>query len=251
LEVIIVAGKANWSYRFYRLAWSALDGLYPPRCGGCGRVGVRWCDDCQQKVVPLGGRVCEKCGVPIKQDSLCSHCKVEMPPYRALRSWAVFESPVREALHTLKYRRNLGLGDALAVPIADFADSLHWPFEVVLPIPLGRKRMEERGYNQVALIAQPFALALEREYRPAALRRKLETRSQVGLSASERHENVRDAFVADPRFIQGKVVLVLDDVATTGSTLSSCAQALFQSGARDVYALTVARALPHHGLNTV
>ena len=214
-------------------------------------MGVRWCDDCQKKIVPLVEGVCERCGIPVKKTTLCDRCRDELPTYRALRSWAAFEFPVRQALHKLKYRRDLGLGDALAVPILDFADGLHWPFEVVLPVPLGRKRMEERGYNQVALIAQPFALALGREYRPAALRRKRETRSQVGLSANERHENVKDAFVADPRFVQGKIVLVFDDVATTGATLSACAQALFQSGAKDVYALTVARALPHHGLDTV
>ena len=192
-----------------------------------------------------------KCGVPIDKPTLCERCRVEQPPYRALRSWAAFDFPVRQALHRLKYRRDMGLGDALAVPIAEFVDSLGWPFEVVLPVPLGRKRMQERGYNQVALIAQPFTLLLGREYRPAILRRKRETRSQVGLSAMERHANVKDAFVADPRFVQGKIVLVFDDVATTGSTLSSCAEALFQSGAKDVYALTVARALPHHGLHVV
>ncbi|MBI3161695.1 MAG: ComF family protein [Chloroflexi bacterium] len=243
--------SSRWSYPLYRLVWSSLDWLFPPRCGGCGKLGSRWCDTCQEKTPRLDGVLCEKCGLPIRKPGLCDRCRAELPPYQALRSWAVFDSPVRQALHKLKYRRDMGLGDALAVPISEFTVSLNWPFEVVLPVPLGQKRMRERGYNQIALIAHPLSLSLGREYRPAALKRKRETNSQVGLSAIERRENVKDAFTADPRFIGGKTVLVLDDVATTGSTLSSCAMALLQSGAKDVYALTVARALPHHGLDKV
>jgi predicted amidophosphoribosyltransferase len=101
------------------------------------------------------------------------------------------------------------------------------------------------------LIARPLSLALGLDYRPGALKRKRETVSQVGLSAVERRDNMQDAFFADSRFVRGRVVLVVDDVATTGSTLSSCSEALYQSGAADVFALTVARALPHHGLHQV
>jgi len=168
-----------------------------------------------------------------------------------LRSWAAFDTPVRQALHKLKYRRDMGLGEALSVPLSSFAVSLKWPLEVVVPIPLGRRRMQERGYNQTDLIAHPLSLALGLDYRPGALKRKRETASQVGLSAVERRDNMQDAFFADPRFIRGRVVLVVDDVATTGSTLSSCSESLYQSGAADVFALTVARALPHHGLHQV
>ena len=224
--------NAHWSYPLYRMAWSGLDWLFPPRCGGCGKVGSRWCDQCQKNVPALCGDLCEKCGLPISHSGMCDRCRVDPPPYCALRSWAAFDIPVRQALHKLKYRRDMGLGDALAVP-------------------LGRKRMQERGYNQTDLIAHPLSLALGLNYRPGALKRKRETISQVGLSAVERRDNMQDAFLADPRVVRGRVVLVVDDVATTGSTLSSCSEALLQTGAADVYALTVARALPHHGLHLV
>lgn len=243
--------KTHWSYPLYRLAWSGLDWLFPPRCGGCGKAGSRWCDECQGKVPVLVGRLCEKCGLPVVRAGLCERCCIEPPPFRALRAWAVFDFPVRQALHKLKYRRDMGLGDALAVPLAQFTDSLSWPLDVVLPVPLGRKRAQERGYNQVDLIARPLSLALGLDYQPAALKRKRETASQVGLSAVERRTNMQNAFVADAAIVRGKTVLVLDDVSTTGSTLSSCADALLQSGANDVFALTVARALPHHGLHQV
>ena len=168
-----------------------------------------------------------------------------------MRSWAAFDSPVRQALHKLKYRRDMALGDALAVPIHRFVDSLAWRVDAVAPVPLSQKRFKERGYNQVALIAYPISLALGFEYRPAAIRRTRDTKSQVGLNAEERRANVQEAFTADPRLVRGKTILVVDDVATTGSTLSSAADALLQAGAAEVFALTVARALPHHGFNLV
>lgn len=243
--------NAHWSYPLYRLAWSGLDWLFPPHCGGCGKVGSRWCEECQRKVPVLAGILCEKCGTPNAREGFCDRCTTEPPSFCALRAWAVFDFPVRQALHKLKYRRDMGLGDALAVPIAAFAGSLNWPLDLVVPVPLGRKRLQERGYNQVDLIARPLSLALSLDYQPAALKRKRETVSQVGLSAVERRNNMQNAFSADAKVVRGKTVLVMDDVATTGSTLSSCSEALLQSGAKDVFALTVARALPHHGLHQV
>jgi ComF family protein len=145
----------------------------------------------------------------------------------------------------------MGLGDALASQMAGFLRGLNWPVDMMLPIPLGKKRLNERGYNQVGLVARPLAMALGLEYVPDALARPRETRSQVGLSRTERRENTRDAFAASRRLVNGKIILVMDDVSTTGSTLSSAAEALFSAGAKNVYALTVARALPHHGLTSV
>jgi ComF family protein len=168
-----------------------------------------------------------------------------------MRSWLVFEGPIRSALHTLKYRRNMGLGDSLARQMASHVRAWDWPIDVVVPVPLGRKRMQERGYNQVGLVAMPLAALNGWKYAPRALARARETRSQVGLSAEERRENVTDAFRASPAQVSSQVVLLMDDVATTGATLSSCAAALLDAGARQVYALTLARALPHHGLKIV
>lgn len=174
------------------------------------------------------------------------------PVYCLLRSWAVFDSPIQDALHTLKYRRNVaGFGDALALQMADFVRSLHWPLDMIVPVPLGRKRLRERGYNQVALVARPLAYELDLTYAPQVLQKTRETRSQVGLNMLERRENVRQAYQADPSGVKRKVILLMDDVATTGSTLSACSEALLSAGAQEVYALTVARALPHHDLNRV
>lgn len=142
------------------------------------------------------------------------------------------------------------MGDAIAAQMTTFVKGLGWQVDIMIPMPLGRQRMRERGYNQVAMIAMPLAMALGYQYKPDALIRQKETRSQVGLSREERRMNVNEAFLAGAG-VKDKFVLVMDDVSTTGSTLSAGAQALYAAGAKDVYALTVARALPHHDLRHV
>ena len=151
----------------------------------------------------------------------------------------------------MKYRRNIGLGEAIALQMTEFVRPLQWPAEVMIPVPLGKKRLKERGYNQVGLVAQPLAVELGWSYEPGALRKIRETRTQVGLTASERSENVQDAYRADPKAVERKSVILMDDVATTGSTISACTAALHSAGAQDVYVLTIARALPHHSLDRV
>jgi competence protein ComFC len=168
-----------------------------------------------------------------------------------MRSWAVFDSPIQNGLHTMKYRRNIGLGEALAVQMVEFVRSLQWEVDMLLPIPLGKKRFQERGYNQVALVAEPLAYQMGLAYLPQAIWKKKETRSQVGLKHSQRQENVQNAYQADPETVKRKSILIMDDVATTGATISSSTEALLTAGAREVFAITIARALSHNDINRV
>jgi len=237
------------AYSLYRLLWSGLDLLFPPVCGGCGKLGSRWCDTCQQNLPKLSEPVCGVCGIPLDVAGLCVDCQRVRPRFNALRSWSAFDAPVRNALHRLKYRQDVGLGDALAVHLSEFVASLNWPIDLIVPVPLGRKRLQERGYNQVGLIARPLALSMRIAYVPQALSRVRETRTQVGLTKLERRDNVRGVFRAEGKHVKDRTVLLMDDVATTGSTLSSCAEAFYAVGARDVFALTVSRALTRHGLH--
>lgn len=224
--------------------------LFPPSCGGCGEFGSRWCVNCQNNVKIVSGMICSICGLPQDTMGVCETCRVERPHFHTLRAWAVFDDPIRKALHKLKYRRDVSMGDALAAQMIPFVQNLGWQIDIMLPIPLGRQRLKERGYNQVGMIAQPLAMALKIKYMPHGLVRCKETRTQVGLSKRERKENIHEAFKAW-QGVKGKNILVFDDVATTGSTLSSSAAALLSAGAKEVYALTVARALPHHDLRHV
>ena len=168
-----------------------------------------------------------------------------------MRSWAVFDSPVQNALHTMKYRRNIGLGESFAAQMAEFVRSLNWQVDVLMPVPLGKNRLKERGYNQVALVARPLAYELGLDYSPGALWKARETRSQVGLTISQRQENVQGAYQADAQVVKYRSIVLMDDVATTGSTILACTEALLSAGAKEVYAITIARALPHHDLTRV
>ncbi len=238
-------------YQVNRFLWGSLDWLFPPVCAGCKRVGYRWCPACQQDIRYVPEPICEICGLPIQKAGLCLSCSRSRPPYQALRSWSVFEGPIRQAIHSLKYRRNMALGDALAFHLARYVSRLDWPVDMIAAVPSGKHRLAERGYNQVALVARPMGFILKIRYIPTILRRARETPSQVGLSHEQRESNVAGAFQASPTLVSGKTILVVDDVATSGATLTACADALVKAGAKAVYGFTLARALPRHGLQIV
>lgn len=236
-------------YRLYCLAWTALDWLFPPRCASCEQPGERWCVHCQHQVQVLTDRVCTRCGQPMGERGLCRSCRTTPPPMMAIRSWGVFNGTLRAALLRLKYKGDLAMGEVLARPMIQILNKISWPIDFVVPVPSGIARQRERGYNQAALLARPLALATGLSYRPQALVKVRETRSQVGLTARERQSNVAEAFQAQPRLVEGRRVLVVDDVTTSGATLDACGEALLTGGALEVYGLTLARADPRSDLS--
>ena len=163
--------------------------------------------------------------------------------YTSLRSHTIYTGPIREAIHRLKYHRDLGLGEALSRPMITSLEKLNWSLDIITSVPLGLVRFKERGYNQATLLARPIALCLDIPFSTKALVRNRETRSQVGLTVTERHDNMVDAFRADSILVSGKKVLVVDDVATSGATLNACAKALLNAGADKVYCFSLARAV--------
>jgi competence protein ComFC len=237
--------KKPLRYWLERSFWNAIDLVFPPVCPGCQEIGNRWCKDCQKSVARMPREVCEVCGEPCLT-TLCKRCAISRPSLVHIRSWAVFKAPVRNALHTLKYRKNIALGHSLAESLEPGLGDLNWPIDMVLPIPLSEQRYRERGYNQAALVARPLAQMTGIEYDAGALFRARHTRTQVGLSIEERKQNLKMAFQANARIVNGKSVLLVDDVCTTGATLIEAAATLLQSGAKSVYAYTVARAISHH-----
>lgn len=233
-------------YKTYRWMWASLDWLFPPYCGGCGKRGERWCVACMQKVALILPPLCKRCGKKMAggyQALYCRDCYNHRPSYYALRSWASFEGVTRNALHRLKYNRDIALGEVLCRPLTQLMQEVHWQVDLVVPVPIGRQRGQERGYNQAALLAKPLALSLGLRYAPHGLTRVRETISQVGLSRQDRQQNVKGAFAAQQRIVEGKSVLVVDDVTTTGATLDACSQAILDGGAHTVFCLTLARAV--------
>ncbi len=230
------------AYRLYHLAWQALDWIYPPYCGGCEQPGARWCTVCQASAQVIGTDICPVCGQQQADGRMCAQCAKESPPFSAIRSWAVYQGTLREAIHRLKYKHDIALAEALAVHLIEIADRMRWNVDLITPVPLGAKRAVDRGYNQAGMLARPLALYTRVAFHSRALRRTRETDSQVRLGPLERRANVHDAFEANASLVAGKTVLVIDDVTTTGATIESCARALRIAGAAVVYGLTLARA---------
>ncbi len=159
-----------------------------------------------------------------------------------LRSATMFDGVTREALHRLKYNNDTGMGEILASILVERFQNLDWPVDLVTSVPLSRERFRSRGYNQAECIARPFAAIIGKLYSSTAIKRIKDTRSQIDLSAVERRKNVSGAFYANISQVALKSVIIIDDVSTTGSTISECASALKLAGAQKVFALTLARA---------
>lgn len=157
------------------------------------------------------------------------------------RAAARYEGPLRDALHAFKFEKRR----ALARPLADLVleqcgAGLAADVDALVPVPLGRDRERERGFNQARLIAERVAASLDRRLKPGWLTRVRSTASQSDLGAEERRTNVRGAFVAAAT-VAGRHVVVVDDVLTTGATAAECCRALRLAGARVVGVLSVAR----------
>lgn len=238
--------KIRPAYRFYQYIWLALDWVFPPQCAGCGKIGKRLCTDCDKKIQRLVPPLCPRCGRVQTSNAICLECRQHPPQFVACRSWGIFEGALRECLHHLKYQNDISLGETLARPLIQMLVDIDWKVDVVVPIPLSLDRLKERGYNQASLLARPIALALGLQFRPGALKKKKETPSQVGLTISQRRENVRGVFQSVPEIVAGKKVLLVDDVCTSGATLEAGSESLVEAGAQSVFALTLARAALGH-----
>jgi competence protein ComFC len=235
---------ASPAYHLLHTFWVTVDWIYPPYCGGCHKPGSRWCADCEAQAVKIDdSALCPVCGIPQSENHLCSDCKGHPPRIKAIRSWAVYQGAVREAIHRLKFHSDLGLSEIFALKLMDIYIKTGWNIDLITAVPLSRGRMKDRGFNQSGFIARSLALALRIPYYPVALKRIRETNSQVGLKVHERQLNVNGAFIADQKVVGSKNILIIDDVTTTGATLSECSKACLEKNAYNVYGLTIARAV--------
>lgn len=214
-----------------------LDLLFPRRCGGCGRTGHTWCPNCEIRLRRLRSR-CPLCGGPSARCPLCA----QQPLPLKVRSYAYYEGPVGKAIVRLKYKPDRSLGRAMASWLAEVYRAASWNAGLVVPVPLSDGRKKARGYNQVSLISDALGMALGIPHSESALARVRETPSQVGLEPHQREHNVAGAFCASKEEVVGKRVLLVDDLFTTGATLTACAEALGTAGAEETLGLTVARA---------
>jgi ComF family protein len=210
---------------------------------------------------PIGGGVCSICGERMAGpyalstedgEPLCGLCRRLSPPFVKAVAYGSYEGGLRELIHLLKYdgvrpSANV-LGRMLAEAVAILLPQLEGKRTVVVPVPLHSRKLRQREFNQAELIARAALKFLgtpeKFELSPRVLQRRRETQSQIGLSRHQRRENMRGAFgVIAADEIKGRTVLLVDDVYTTGTTVSECARMLRRAGASKVFVATVARTL--------
>ncbi len=213
--------------------------------------------------MPWDGPVCSQCGLPFasaatldSSETRCGECRREAYAFDLARSYGTYTGALRAAILQVKFNRRerLGrrLGELLAAPCLSLEEFGDGPALLLIPVPLHRRREHERGFNQADLLAQGLARKLSEAnggphpvIETKNLIRTRATPPQTGLSVSARHENVRGVFeVRFPERVKGRAVALVDDVMTTGATLSACAAALKRAGASTVLAVTLARATP-------
>jgi ComF family protein len=210
---------------------------------------------------PIAGGVCTICGerllspfafIGAQAEFRCGLCRRLEPPFAKASAYGSYEGGLRELIHLLKYeqvRPAAGvLGRMLREAIADLEPFLGPAAVLVVPVPLYSRKLRQRGFNQSEVIARAALKRWVSQDRltldAAVLERHRETRSQIGLTRHQRQENIRGAFsVSRPEKVAGRVVLLIDDVFTTGTTISECARILRRAGASKVYVATVARTL--------
>ncbi|MBM3138410.1 MAG: ComF family protein [Chloroflexi bacterium] len=220
--------------------WKAVDYIFPPFCCHCGRLGYEICPDCFESIEMIDQSLfCEKCGKSKHKDKVCN---TEGIFFDRIHSWGYYTGPLKSIVQKLKYNRGLGLVRYLIPDLCDCISLWFDDLDLIIPLPLGRKRELSRGYNQTALFAKPIARELQMKYLPGAVERTRETISQVGLSAAERKANIFEAFHSDQTLVTGLKILLMDDITTTGATINECAKSLKLAGAARVYCFTLAKA---------
>lgn len=256
-----------------RLFDTLKDALFPPVCKACGAFfhpagsARQWtevvpgaegdnrfarlmaphlCAACSRQFTAADSPLCLRCGLVFKsrfgEDRVCGECLAAEKPFGMARSAGVYDQAMMAVIHAYKY----GARIELARPFSQMLKAVfqhHWPkgsIDLVLPVPLHPQRLRSRGFNQAYLMVRSWGKIVARD----VLRRRQVTPPQTGLGRKERFANVRGAFtVADPRAVEGRRLLLVDDVYTTGATVSECAGVLKKSGALRVDVLTVARAV--------
>jgi ComF family protein len=235
-----------------------VDLVFPPRCTACNDLLERhgslpFCPSCLAGIRFIRSPLCPRCGTPFEategEDHLCGDCLTTERSYAVARSVARYEGALLAAIHRFKYRGKIGIGTVLGRIMADFAAEI-WDmkaFERIVPVPLHRKRLRERGFNQSVILARKLSKRFDIPLDFTSLRRQSLTPPQVGLGREARAANVQGAFtVSHPERIAGRKILLVDDVYTTGNTLEECARVLIQAEAKTVSVLTLARAVYDH-----
>jgi len=231
---------------------AAVSLLYPATCTICGkhvRAGEYLCSDCEAKIVRIVAPFCQTCSEPfegsINSVFTCANCAHRTIYFEAAVAAYRGRGVVREIIHEFKYARQIHLRHLVARWVRAALDDERLRgchFNIIVPVPLHPARQRERGFNQACLLVELLSAQTSIPSKPL-LERIRYTTTQTALDRSERMENLHNAFrLRKNADVRGLRVLLIDDVLTTGSTLSECARVLKRGGAISIHAATAARA---------
>lgn len=245
-----MAPKA-WYRAARHVAQHVIEIVYPPSCISCQRAvqaAGLLCPHCWASMPFIERPYCERLGTPFAQhlgDGLISPEAFANPPvFHRARAVARYEGPARELVHNLKYGDRLELAAPMAEWMARAGAELVAEADLIVPVPLHRRRFFQRRFNQAATLAQVIARRGGKPFDPFALARVKKTRPQVGLTRAQRADNLQGAFRApeDARLrIGGRNILLVDDVLTTGATANAASRVLLRAGAARVDVIVFAR----------
>lgn len=240
---------------FLRSIQSVLDFMLPPRCLSCGQEVSSLhtlCDLCWPKLNFISSPQCICCGWPFvyapDDNLLCGHCIRRRPLFTRAQTVFSYDASIRQLILRFKHQDRLDLAPRLAQWMVKAGEhvQIFSKISAIIPVPLHWTRLLYRQYNQAGLLAQNISREVHIPYSPRILRRPMATPSQGGLTKQQRLTNIRRAFQvpsSQRKILQGKSVLLVDDVFTTGATLQECTRTLLHAGAAEVRVLTLARVI--------
>lgn len=222
-----------------------LDILYPPRCPVCNRIlddRMRsTCEECGEAFHAITDHYCMRCGRPVREtEEYCSECICRNRSFRQGRGVFLYNTQMKQSLLRYKFYGSREYGKYYAECICRYAgdDIRRWNPDVIVPVPMHRRKQRMRGYNQAADLAERIGGMLGIPVADDIVYKAKETKAQKKLDASERKRNLKDAFRTSYP-VDGLKILIVDDVYTTGSTVEAMAECLLEAGAREVYFATL------------
>lgn len=221
----------------------------PQSCVLCGQDTQHHalCPACLRDLPRLGEHTCWQCGLPLDlapAPGLCGHCQQQPPAYDRVVSAFAYAKPVSQLVSKLKFRGQIQLARLFGELLADHIGCIGSPAQAVLPVPLHPRRLRSRGFNQALEIARPLSRALSLPMLTDTVHRHRDTQPQAEQSARQRERNIRGAFVPG-KPVAYQCVAIVDDVMTSGHTVSEIAKLLRQAGVGQIEVWCVARAWPH------
>lgn len=235
---------------FFKKLYRGIDGVLFPaniKCLICGRdlpkkQEIEFCPECAKRLDKIeDDKCCKVCGKMLKTSNICLNCKTSKREFDLARAVYSYHGQIQKLIIDFKYENKPYIARTLGKVLADKFSELNWKPDLVIPVPLTRRRYKIRGYNQAELLAEEFVRRTGLVLNTNVLNKTKETEQQAKLGFKDRQNNLKKTFkITNADAVKDKTVLIIDDVFTTGATANACAISLKEAGAKKVFVLCVA-----------